>query len=182
MDKTNEPIDDVAIAEFQRLLSEDDYELFFQLGAGFVYEGVPSDVRFFEDYYKKGLEFWDALRRELYLLFCDPEQKKPKLWVEDVISGDIRNLATGIIAAITAHFNVGLGIAIPAAAILVKRGMLSYCQEPPDSIPAGTVQQLLLEEQKLRVGEVERVMKLVEQELEKKEKLKSAKRKKNKRT
>ena len=67
----------------------------------------------------------------MYYLLCDPKNKRPKDWVQELISGDIRNLLTGIITAIALTYSVSLGIAIPAAALVIKKGLVNYCKSKP---------------------------------------------------
>ncbi len=97
-----------------------------QLGIGYIYEDVQSNARYSLPYNEYGIKLWFLLRREIYDLLCI--ENKPKEWVSDLIEGDIRNLIIGIVSAITAKYDVGLGIAIPIVALLLKSDIKSFCK------------------------------------------------------
>ena len=111
-------------------IKKNNSDLYFSLGIGIQYEYEPPGVSYIvaPPYTKIGLHFWVLLSSEIYYLLCDPDNKRPKDWVQELISGDIRNLLTGIITAIASTFNVGLGIAVPAAALVIKKGLVNYCK------------------------------------------------------
>jgi len=127
-------------------LKKNDSDLYISLGIGLVYEHAPPGVRYSAPYAKRGLDFWLEISSEMYYLLCDPKNKRPKDWVQELISGDIRNLLTGIITAIALTYSVSLGIAIPAAALVIKKGLVNYCKSKP-SKKKGTV-SLILNEKK----------------------------------
>jgi hypothetical protein len=169
---------EAAFKDFQELLNSSDFFIYFQLGAGAIHEVAPPDV-LFDDYYdEKGRKLWAAIKREIYHLLCDPESKEPKFWVNEAIGGDIRELATTLISLIAANFSVGLGIAIPAAALIVKKGVLSFCRDAAEGVGSETVQQFLEREKKEKWEAVEQVKKMVEEELSKRAKNKRKKKKK----
>ncbi len=58
-------------------------------------------------------------------------------------------MIVGIITAITAHFDIGAGIVVPAVALVLKTGVNKFCSEKPVNPPARTLQQILEEKQKL---------------------------------
>ena len=91
-----------------------------------------------------GNEIWRSLRYELYEILCDPKSKKPKEWLNDLITGDIRNLIVNICSFLTANYNVTLGIALPVAALIVKTGVLRFCKKRPKIKPKRSVAQILL--------------------------------------
>ena len=117
-------------------IKENDSDLYFSLGAGLQYEYAPP------------LELWLALSTEIYYLLCDPTNKRPKDWVQELITEDIRNLVTGIIAAIASTYNVSLGIAIPAAALVIKKGLVNYCKIKPRKKIKRTVKVILNKKKK----------------------------------
>lgn len=129
-------------------LKKNDSDLYFSLGVGLQYEYAPPRVAYSALYAKMGKDFWFNLSSEIYYLLCDPKNKQPKDWVQELISGDIRNLATGIIAVITSTYNVSLGIAIPAAALVIKKGLINYCKIKPRKKIKGTVKVILNEKKK----------------------------------
>lgn len=112
-------------------LKKNDSDLYVSLGIGLMYEHAPPGERYKAPYEKMGLDFWLDISSKMYYLLCDSKNKRPKDWVQELISGDIRNLLTGIITVIASTFNVGLGIAVPAAALVIKKGMVNYCKRGP---------------------------------------------------
>jgi hypothetical protein len=130
-------------------LEENDSDLYFSLGVGLQYEYAPPGVRYSAPYAKIGQDFWLGLSGEIYYLLCDPKNKQPKDWVQELISGDIRNLITGIIAVIASTYSVSLGITIPAAALVIKKGLVNYCKIKPRKNIKRTVKVILNEKKKL---------------------------------
>jgi hypothetical protein len=112
-------------------LKKNNSDLYISIGIGLVYEHAPPGVRYSAPYAKRGLDFWREISSEMYYLLCDPKNKRPKDWIQELISGDIRNLLTGIITAVASTFNVGLGIAVPAAALVIKKSLVNYCKSKP---------------------------------------------------
>jgi len=123
-------------------LKKNDSDLYFSLGVG-LHEYAPPGVRYSAPYAKMGQDYWLSLSGEIYYLLCDPKNKQPKDFIQELISGDIRNLLTGIITAITSVYHVGLGIAVPAAALVIKKGLINYCKRKPSKKIKGTVKFLL---------------------------------------
>jgi hypothetical protein len=100
-------IEPEVVEELLQHLDDDETDLITTLGIGLIYEIAPPGTRFFSmDYYERGLRLWRAFKSELYGFICDAEQRKPKFWVTELIGGDIRNLATGLILAIHTNYNV----------------------------------------------------------------------------
>jgi hypothetical protein len=139
---------DIAQRDVDRVLkltAQSEDSLYGSLGEGYVYEYTSRDVKCSMDYTAVGKRFWEALGYELYGLICDRARRQPQDWVEDLISGDVRNLAIGIVAAIASEYNVSLGIAVPAAALVIKKGVGAYCSHPPKHPPQKPVKTMLAE-------------------------------------
>jgi hypothetical protein len=115
------------------------------LGAKSVDEYTPPDISSSYDYHEIGLRLWVAIEHDLYGIICDRKKREPKRWINELIGGDIRQLATGIILAMQTNLQISVGIAVPAAALLIKRGVLIYCSEHPRIRSMGTVQEILAE-------------------------------------
>lgn len=118
------------------------------LGIGFQYEYAPPNINFSVPYIEIGKKLLNSLEIELYDLFCDKASSKPKEWINELISGDTRNLIIGVLTAITSKYNVSLGIAIPAAALVIKRGMVNFCLTNPKEVKDSISVQKLLDEKK----------------------------------
>lgn len=96
-----------------------------QLGVGYAYEGYSGSAKFSKPYPEIGAKFWILIQGNLQNFLC--EDGKPKEWLNDLISGDIRNAVTGIVSAITAQYNVTIAIAVPIAALVLKYDLISFC-------------------------------------------------------
>jgi hypothetical protein len=120
-------LSDSDLKQFDNLDELTDDYFIFNLGVGLQYEYSPPGIRYSAPYVEMGEKLWGAFKYELYDLLCNSERKEPKDWLNETVTGDIRNLATGIISAITAKYNVSIAIALPAAALIVKKGLLNYC-------------------------------------------------------
>lgn len=104
---------------------------YFNLGVGLQYEYASGNTRYSVPYLEMWKELWKAFNTELYELICNSSKKQSKERVQDIITGDIRNLAIGIVSTITSKYDVSIGIAIPVAALLIKKGISSYCSKKP---------------------------------------------------
>ena len=63
--------------------------------------------------------------------------------MQEFIDGDIRNLAIGLVAAITTRYDVSLGISIPLTALLLKRGIANCCAQAKPERPKYSVKRIL---------------------------------------
>lgn len=118
-------------------------KLEFALGVGVIYEGAPPNVRYSADYQGIGKRAWEALQYELYVAICAGDTGEPQLWVKELLEGEVRNLALGIVSAIASTYDVTLGIAVPAAALVLKRGVGKYCSSGPPKRPAKGFRSML---------------------------------------
>ncbi len=156
---------------FESLNTTSERGLIFDLGVALQYEYAPPGIRFSAAYPQIGRQLWNAIRKELYNVICDETTQSPKEWINDLITGDIRNLATGIVSAITAKYDVTIAIAVPVAALIIKTGILNYCTEPIRTSKK-TVDKILSEKRSAMLE--------LEKELMPKRKKKAAKKRANK--
>src|SRR6266446_9399751 len=124
-------LEDGKFQECESLMELDFDSVVYFLGAKSVDEYTPPDIASSYDYHEMGLRLWVAMEHELYGIICDQKKRAPKKWINELIGGDIRQLATGIILAMQTSLQISVSVAVPAAALLIKRGMLMYCSEPP---------------------------------------------------
>lgn len=116
----------------------------FQLGVALQYEYSPPGIKYSASYPEMGNKLWKAFRNELYDILCDNKTQEPKEWLNDLITGDIRNLVTGIVSTITATYDVSIAIALPVTALIIKNGLLNYCSNSPKKTE-NSVSQILNE-------------------------------------
>jgi hypothetical protein len=147
---------------FRELLSlsqKSERKILFELGWGLKYEYAPKGVKFaikggLAGYVQLGKTLGGALQEELYHLFCDSARKKPKTWVNELMGGELRNLALGLLVAVAKEYNVGLGIAVPAVAFVLKKKISTFCSHPPHKRFQKSVSKILAEE-KTNAGTIE---------------------------
>jgi hypothetical protein len=120
-------------------------DLYFELGVGLKYAYEYRKVCYRAPYQKMGVDLWKVLRTEIYVILCDPKKRRPHPWVEEAMTGEIRNLVTGIISALVSSLNLPLGIAIPATALIIKKGILNYCKKGKPLRRQGGVAKILQE-------------------------------------
>lgn len=101
----------------------------FELGVGYVYENTPEGSHYSAPYLELGEAFWLKIKTSIHAFIC--EKSEPKEWVNDLISGDIRNLIVGLVSAITSKYDVSMGIALPITALVVKTGVINFCKVEP---------------------------------------------------
>lgn len=114
----------------------------FQLGVGLKYEYVSDGIKFYAPYPEIGKKLWKAFKYELYNILCESKSKEPKEWLNDLITGDIRNLIVNICSILTTKYDISLGIALPVAALIFKHGVLKYCDVKPKK-PKKSVLEIL---------------------------------------
>lgn len=120
----------------------------FNLGIKLQYEWAPENIKYSAPYFEMGKELWEALNYELYDLLCDSKSNQPKIWLSDLLTGDIRNLIIGIGTAITSEYNVTVGIAVPVTALILKTKVLNFCSTDRPKNPKKSVKQILEEKRK----------------------------------
>ena len=136
-------ISDKDLKQFDNLEKLTNDYFILNLGIGLQYEYSPAGIKYSAPYVEMGEKLWFAFKYELYDLLCNVEEKKPKEWLADIVTGDIRNLATGLISVITAKYDVTIAIALPVAALVIKNGFLNYCSTQSE-IVTETVSEILL--------------------------------------
>lgn len=86
-------------------------------------ETRTKDFTFFEFY---GRNVWDLIEPDVKKWLC--LDGYPREWVAEVINGEVRNFALAIIAPLSAKFNIGVGLAIPITAFILKKGIVNFCK------------------------------------------------------
>jgi hypothetical protein len=154
---SDEKFVELLLSQFERELSMEEERVLFGLGVTLV--PMPDGVFAYAPYLELGRELWSAMRFELYEVFCDSEKGEPRGWVHELLTGDLRNVMIGVVSAITAKYDVTLGIAIPVAALIVKERATTFCRHTPP-LPIGrTAGEILvaLHEDKARTDEQSRL-------------------------
>jgi hypothetical protein len=111
------------------------------LGVAYQYHGAPEGVYSSAPYLEMGEQLWRIIQSELQETLCTDGHPKP--WVEEMISGDARDLIIGIIKAMVSTLRVPFAIAVPATALVVKRGVAALCSDPHKQVPQYTAMEIL---------------------------------------
>jgi hypothetical protein len=113
------------------LSKQDKEDIIFELGTALQYEFAPRRIRFRASYSRMGKELWKAVQYDLYKIICDPDTNEPRLYVEELVSGDIRDLGVSIFTILVSQLSIPAAIAIPLVALILKVGLRKYCSLEP---------------------------------------------------
>ncbi len=133
------------IKEVLSLSQKSEREILRELGYALKCEYTARGVKFAVKggYLSGGINFWASIKKKLYRFFCSPVSRRPKAWVTEVVSGDIRNIVLVLVAAVVRKLNVGFLVAIYIVALIVKKGMGDFCRRPPIKKPIKLVPKKL---------------------------------------
>jgi hypothetical protein len=102
---------------------------FFELGRVEDLDGTDVDNEFLTDFYSKGINLWENYKGKIAELICDTDNKIPKEWVNDLITGDIRNFITTLLTLLVSTYSIELSLAIPLVALALKHDIKNFCKE-----------------------------------------------------
>lgn len=113
------------------------------LGMAYQAYGGPPGIRYKGKYHSVGVSIWRKVRWQVYHTLC--KDGAPRFWAKESVGGDIRELAVNIAVLLSAKLDVSLGIAVPLAALVAKRGLHSFCRRPSETTERVTIQVILKE-------------------------------------
>jgi hypothetical protein len=116
--------------------------IILNVGIALQYAFAPPGVKYSAPYVEMGKELWAAAEYELHLLLCDSAESAPRKWLEDVVSGDVRELTVSIITILVASLHVPLSIAVPIAALVIKKQLATFCRRKPRK-PKRTMSEII---------------------------------------
>ena len=61
-------------------------------------------------------------------ILCDRINKVPKESLDEVLSGDIRNLIVYLVTVLITDLGLIVSVAIPIVSLLLKKGLKLFCQ------------------------------------------------------
>lgn len=119
-----QPSPEERIARFQRLLR--------RVPAG------PITI-----YHKPGLEIHLESARgtvrtahlRLYRLLCDPATAKPTELVQDITTGQIKDIVAGVAGVMLSQYGTALAVGLPVAVLLLRNGLKHFCAIKPPVVP-----------------------------------------------
>jgi hypothetical protein len=134
--------DDAIIRNIGNALLYADSERYAERYADALYSKCPP-------YFEIETELWAAAEYELHSLLCDAAERTPKKWLDDVISGDVRELTVSILTILVASLHVPLSIAVPITALMIKKQLAAFCRHKPRK-PRRTISEIFGRERKSR--------------------------------
>lgn len=115
-----------------KLIQSDSFDAhfwFYQLGISISDIDISSENRFSFDFYNLGKEYWENIQDKLMSILCDRKNKVPKESLDEVLSGDIRNLIVYLITVIITDLGIVISVAIPIVSLLLKKGLRLFCEQ-----------------------------------------------------
>src|SRR6266849_2999422 len=70
-----------------------------------------------------GSSTYEGLRLRLAHIVCDRRTGNLKDWAQELLDGDLRDLAVAVLAIACSQLSVVLSVAVPFAALVAKRGL-----------------------------------------------------------
>jgi hypothetical protein len=113
------------------LSRQDDREIIREVGVKLQYTYAPKNTHFMASYSRMGRELWGAVQYDLYNIICDPDKKEPNKFIEELISGDIRDLGLYLFTILVSQLSIPASIAIPLSALALKAVLRKYCDKKP---------------------------------------------------
>ena len=121
-----------------------DGAIVLNIGIALQYAFAPPGVKYSAPYLEMGKELWASAEYELHSLLCDAAERAPRKWLEDVVSGDVRELTVSVLTILVASLHVPLSIAVPIAALVVKKQLAAFCRRKPRK-PKRTMSEIINE-------------------------------------
>jgi len=118
---------------------------YFALGVAYVYLGARPGLKFSADYEGLGEALWNKVRWQVYGLLC--KDGAPKFWAQEAVGGDIRELIVNVGALLSTKLSIPASFAVPLAALAAKRGLKTFCRQPPEANGRTTIQVVLKDKQ-----------------------------------
>lgn len=103
--------------------------LYFELGIAVVYR-KKQNILYSYDYVSEGKRFYEYLSGKLFSYFCDSATLKPKNSIIELMEGDEKELAVGVVSYILSKYSVEINIIVPFTSILLKKGLYNFCKNP----------------------------------------------------
>lgn len=116
--------------------------IILNIGIALQYAFAPPGVRYKAPYLEMGKALCASAEYELHSLLCDSVKRTPKKWLDDIISGDVRQLAVAILTILVASLHVPLSIAVPITALVLKKQLAAFCRRKPRR-PLRTMSQII---------------------------------------
>ncbi|MCA0445165.1 MAG: hypothetical protein LCH54_02925 [Bacteroidetes bacterium] len=106
----------------------DEHFWFYQLGVSLsVGKKDNFENQFSFNFYSTGKDYWNNVINKLTGLLCDRENKKPKATLDEILNGDIRNLAVYLLTLVIADLGVSVTVGIPIVSLILKQGLKGFC-------------------------------------------------------
>ena len=113
--------------DFEHLRNETLTEKYweFQLGLGYVYFNESKSVRYSIPYSELGESLWEKIQGSLHQVIC--EKGEPNRNVKEVLEGNLRSIADGILSIVVETYEVNLAIGVPLTVLVMRKGIYKFC-------------------------------------------------------
>lgn len=104
---------------------------YFELGRNLpAVEDTPeTDHYFMKSFYDFGKKMWDEFEAKAKTVLCDPTTMEPKEFVKEVSEGSGKDIVSAIVGVYMTTYSLAIGIAIPLAALTLKKGLGRLCSQ-----------------------------------------------------
>ena len=100
---------------------------FWEIQLGVAVSEDAGHTRSASEWKINGIKYWNQFKSSIQELICDQENRKPNFWMEELMSGDIREVIIAIVTALTTQLSIALSMAIPLTALILKYGVNNFC-------------------------------------------------------
>jgi hypothetical protein len=73
----------------------------------------------------------DTMHARLYAALCDSANKKPTDSSIDIATGQVKDIVAAAVSILLTKYNTEVSIGIPVAVYYLKKGLFTFCQNPP---------------------------------------------------
>jgi dCTP deaminase len=130
--KQSDTMNDLNDQTIELITSEDFDENFwlFELGksAAAEHESLDVDNQFMSSFFDNGKKLWEFYKNKVQDALCDKQKNEPKEFVQEITSGNIKDIVVNVISLLTTTYSISLAIAIPLCSLALKKGIHNICK------------------------------------------------------
>lgn len=101
---------------------------YFELGRNSTSPSSTGEHQFMNSFFDQGKKIWDSYKSNIQEIFCDKSTGEPNQYIKELIEGNVKDLIVNIISLLTTTYSLTLAVAIPLAALILKKGFYSICK------------------------------------------------------
>ena len=102
----------------------------FELGRAEIITANKTDIdnQFMNSFYDNGQRLWQESKDKIVEALCDRNKNEPREMIQELTSGNIKDIVVNIISLLTTTYSFTLAIAIPLCALILKKGINNICK------------------------------------------------------